>query len=182
MKYVILTSIAVVAAGCVHVANPFVRLRPDYAKVDKDALAKVALEIEKAVSGGNREPNIAGASGISIDTEEIRQSIRTRAARHELIATFLDTGHLFEARNGLVTIKRTSAYKKSTTSKQRDRDALLVLDENNARWMLYEGIIKASKLPPGALSAVQETFHRAQVEMLKPGQKYEDESGAIVDK
>jgi hypothetical protein len=56
------------------------------------------------------------------------------------------------------------------------------MSENDNRWTIFEGILKASNFPPRALSAIQETFHEARVASMEPGQKYEDSSGAIQEK
>jgi len=168
-------------AGC-NTANPFVRLAPDYSEVPKEALEEVALAVEEAVARGDREAVIEGRDGIVLDTPEIRQALRVRAARYEVVRDLLDTGHLYEGASGTIYIERTSAYKKAYSGSQRDRHAMVVQEENKSRWTLYEGIVRASNLSPRALSAVQETFFQARLSLMKPGQRYEDPSGAIVSK
>ena len=179
MKRCLLLSIAIVCAGCVSIGHPFIRTKPDYTKLPADAMKQVALEIEKAVQNGEREPKIADRSGIVLNTDVIKQAIRTRAARSELVNQFLDSGHACETRSGLISILRTKDYKKSATSTQRDRDALLVMGENNNRWETYEGIVEASHLPAGSLSAIQAIFHEARVQCMTKGQKYEDAAGTM---
>jgi len=174
-------AIAAVLAGCA-TSNPFVRVAPDYSDVPREALDAVALRVEQAVARGDREPEITGSAGIVLDTPEIKQAIRTRAARAELLSEFLDTGYLCEKRSGLVYVERNGAYKKNTTRAERDRHALLVMGENSNRWTIYEGIVKASNFPPRSLSAVQEAFFKARQSLMKPGQRYENESGETVVK
>jgi len=170
------------ALGCSTVVRPFVHLKPDYSELPADALREVALEIEKAVQAGDRDPEIADRAGLVLGGDAIRQAIRTRAARAELLNEFLDAGHAYEGNRGLVVILRTKAYKKATTRHQRDRNALLVMGENNNRWAIYEGLIKASALSPKSLSAIQDAFHQTRVQCMKAGQKYEDATGEIVVK
>ncbi len=169
-------------AGCNTVTAPFVRMAPDYSTVPEEVLREVALEIEQAIQAGDRDAAIASRGGVVVDTPEIRQAIRTRAARSEILGEFLDTGFGREVRRGLVSIIRNKAYKSATTKQERDRNALLVMGENGNRWTIYEGIVEASNLSPKALSAVQAVFFDAQVACLKAGQKYEGADGAITAK
>lgn len=170
------------AAGCVSLTNPFVHLKPDYTALPADALRQVATEIEKAVQKGEREPKIADREGIVVNDPAVMQAIRMRAARTTLVNELLDAGHVIEARNGTVTIVRNKDYKKATTGKQRDRNALVVMNENNDRWTLYEGILKASHFQRRSLSAIQASFYEAHVASMAPGQKYEDANGQTVVK
>jgi len=175
-------SAVVLLAGCSTFHNPFWRMKPDYSNLPEEALRAVAADIEQAVREGNRESDIADRDGVMVNTPEIRQAIRARAARREILSEFLDTGHAYEKQNGLVYLLPSKEYRKSTKRRQRDRNALLIMNENNDRWTLYEGIVKASNLPPRALSAVQEIFHEARVEYMSPGHKYETPEGEIVEK
>jgi len=56
------------------------------------------------------------------------------------------------------------------------------MGENNNRWAIYEGLIKAGDLSPKSLSAIQDAFHQVRIQCMKAGQKYEDAAGAIVVK
>ncbi len=142
----------------------------------------VALEIEQAVQKGERQPDIADRAGIVLSTDAIKQAIRTRSARSEILNEFLSSGYAMEDRNGLVSVLRGKDYKKNSTGRQRDRDALLVMSENSSRWAIYEGIREASKLPSGSLSAIQAIFHEARVQCMKQGQKYQDDAGNVQSK
>ena len=64
----------------------------------------------------------------------------------------------------------------------RDLDALMVNSENRNRWTIYETLIDESGLPSSALSAVEDIFLEARLEVMKPGQKYEDENGDVAFK
>ena len=59
---------------------------------------------------------------------------------------------------------------------------MLVMGENTSRWALYEGILKASDLPAKSLGALEVIFAEARIELLPPGQKYENEAGEVVVK
>ncbi len=178
----VILSAILLLAGCSTVHNPFWRIKADYSNLPETALRAVAADIEQAVAEGNREPDIPDRDGVIVNRPEIRQAIRARAARRGILSEFLDTGHAYEKRNGLVYLLPSKEYRKSTKRRQRDRNALLIMNENNDRWTLYEGIVKASNLPPRALSAVQEIFYQARIERLSPGHKYENLEGEIVEK
>jgi len=154
------------------------KLKPDYAQVPVEPLREVAREIERAVSEANRNPEIPDRGGIAVNTDAIRQAIRSRAARSELLHAFLDTGHAWERRDGHVWIRRTGEWKRFGTRRDRDRYALLVDSETNDRWTLYEGIVRSSNLSPRALPAVQEIFFNARLKFMRKGQLFETESGS----
>lgn len=174
------------AVGCASIgSNPlaaFVHAKPDFKGLPQDALKAVALEIEKGVAEGNREPAIADRDGVVVSSELVRQCLRTRAARFERLDEFLGQGYGVEGSNGLVYISKSKDYKKATSRKQRDRDAQLVLSENEDRWTLFEGIIKSSGFPSGSLSAIQDIFHEARVETMRDGQQYENAENAVLIK
>lgn len=163
-------------------ARPFTRAAPNDSRVPVEALREAAREIERQVAEGNREPVLQNRVGIVVETPEIRQAVRTRAARAELVSDFLDTGHAWERRNGRLWIIRSEAYKASGTSRTRDLDALMVNSENRNRWTIYETLLDESGLPSSALSAVEEIFLEARLEVMKPGQKYEDRNGEVAFK
>ena len=106
--------------------------------------------------------------------------MRRRAARSELLSTLLDSGFAWEKRNGHVYILSDREYKKATTRRERDRDALLLSGESGDRWALYEGIQDASNLSPKSLTAIQRIFFEARIQCMEEGQQYEDESGERV--
>ena len=162
-------------AGCQSIDLPLISsARPDYSEVPVDALREVAREIEQTVAAEQREFTIADRGGIVVSADDVHQAIRTRAARHELLATLLDSGHAWERRHGHVWIIRSKEYRKFGTSRDRDRYALTVDGEAANRWTIYEGIIRDSNLSPKALPAVQRVFFEEA-----PGQKYEGESGEV---
>lgn len=179
MRNVAVVAIVAALAGCQSVMGAFTSMKPDYTEVPVDALQEVAATVERAVAEGNRDAQISDQGGIVVETEAIRQAIRTRAARAELLDAFRDTGHVWEKRDGLVAVLRTREYKKLGTRRDRDRNALLVMSENQNRWTIYEGIRKESNLPPRSLAAIQRTFFEARLEVMGKGQKYENESGTV---
>lgn len=158
-------------AGC-KTTNAFVHLKPDYTSLPVENLKTLAAEIEGIVAAGEAEFAVESVGDIRVDVPAIRQAIRTRALRHELVSALLDSGFAREEANGLIAIKRSSAYKKATTSRQRDREAMLVMSENGNRWSIYEGLVEANGWEPRSLSAVQEVFFNARVPLLTSGQEY----------
>ena len=175
MKRSVLLLLVLGMAGC----HTFVKMKPDYSEVPADALRAVALEIERAVQEGNRQPEIASRDGVLVDGDVVKQAIRTRAARSELVNAFRASGHAWERRNGMLHIIRSEEYKKLGDRHDRDRKALLIYSEEQDRWALYEGIIKDSNFPPRSLGAVQRIFHEARLELMPAGQKYEDAAGNV---
>jgi len=143
---------------------------------------KAAQYIEQQIAAGEREPDLSNIKGINLDTPQIKQAIRTRAIRYELIKDLLDKGFVCEQNNGLISIIRNRDYKNKTTRQQRDKNALVIMGENNDRWALYEGIIKANNYSSKSLSAIQDTFYRARLDCLQPGHKYQTPDGQIVQK
>ncbi|MCX5759718.1 MAG: DUF1318 domain-containing protein [Candidatus Hydrogenedentes bacterium] len=182
MKIRLLVLSIVMAAGCHTVANPFVHQKPDPGSVPTDALKTVALAIEQAVEKGDRDAIVADQGGIVVSDEIVRQAIRTRAIRSVLVTQMRASEFACEKRNGMLYILRSAKYKQATSSKDRDRDAGIVMSENNDRWTLYEGIAKSSKLPSRSLSAIEQAFFDARVQCMREGQTYEDASGALVPK
>ncbi len=184
MKQIALVLVVAALAGCnsVSISNPFTMMRPNYDALPQEAMREAATKIETAVAAGDRDAKIEAPEGISLEDDVLSQAIRTRVARNELVQEFLDRGHAYEKRNGLVAVLRSAEYKKAGTGRSRDRDAVLVIGENRDRWALYEGIVKTSNLSPDALGAVQAIFHEVRVSMLKAGNKYEDESGQMLTK
>ena len=103
---------ALTIAGCHSLAGSIVDFKPDYTTLPEADLRAAAAEIEAAVQAGNRDAAIADRGGIVLNTDTIKQAIRTRAARAQLLSDFLDTGHCWERQDGLIWVLRTSAYKK----------------------------------------------------------------------
>lgn len=171
----------VAIAGCQSVANPFVYMRPDYSELPADAMKALALEIETAVQQGVRDAQIADRDGLVLN-EQVRQAIHTRAARSELLNEFRAAGYGVELSKGLIEVVRSKEYRQNTTSKERDRNAILIMSENEDRWTIYEGIIDASNLPSRSLSAVQEIFFDARVQVMPAGQRYTGPNGEIMAK
>lgn len=170
-----------VLCGCV-ATTPFVKLKPKYEGVPRDALYAVALEIETAVQEGNRDVSMGDREGIVVSSETVRQAVRTRAVRSVLVRAFREAEYGAEKRDGFLYILRKTKYKKATTRREKNRDALLVMSENDDRWAIYEGIQKASKLPVRTLSAIQRIFYDARVEVMEDGHLFENEAGDIVSK
>lgn len=170
------------ASGCASTGNPFTRQSPNFDTVPVDAIRAAAMEIESVVGQGDREKSIASVSGLNLDTPEIAQAIRTRAARAELVSDFLNTGFAYEQQSGLLSVVRNKEYKAATTSRDRDRYALIIMGENQNRWDIYEGIVEANDLGSRALSAIQSIFADVRIDQLSAGQPYESENGDIVRK
>lgn len=152
---------------------------PNFSLVPESDLRAVAYEIEREVAAGNRQAELHDHGGIVVDTPALRQAVRTRAARSAIVSDLLDTGHVWERRNGRIWIIRSSEYKAFGTKQDRNRHALIVASENRDRWLLYESIIKNNKLSSKALAAVQSIFFDERIKFLKPGQKYETRSGGV---
>lgn len=177
MAAVTVACLMLVSLGaCRAAVRPFVRLAPDYTDVPADTLAAVALDIERAVKAANRTPDIPDRENLVLPPA-VRQAIRSRAARVELLEALRADGFAWERRRGLVESIRSREYKQATTSRERDRNAILIMSENDDRWTIYEGIVDANNFPRNALSAIQLTFHEARVQLLEPGQLYETPSG-----
>ncbi len=175
-----MTMILTAVCGCNTVLSPFVNLKPDFNALPAEEMRVLALEIEQAVQEVDRSAQFEDRPGLIVNEEAILQAIRTRAARSELVNKFRGSEFGVEEPDGLIHILRTKEYNKTTTYRQRDRNALLVMGENNDRWAIYEGIRETSKLTPRALGAIQRIFYEVRLETLPPGQNYKDAEGNIL--
>ncbi len=169
-----LAALAVVAmlAGCAQMGTVVGGFRPDLDTVPEDAVREAARQIEEAVQQGAAEVNLAEANGVVLDTERIRQAVRTRALRSEAINEFRDTGFGVEDDNGLLYVERGRLYSNATTRRERDRNAMLVMSENNDRWAIYEDIVRANGLPSGAKDAVRYIFFEERIRLMPEGQPH----------
>lgn len=181
--------LALLLVGCGTSSIPFVggggglfNSTPDYTSINEEATRAFAQLVERAVVAGNREFVLEDTEGLVVNTPAIAQAVRTRAARNELVSNFMDTGFLYERQGGLVSIIRNGDYKRSTDRRQRDRNALLVMGENENRWALYEGLLKANSFSRKALPAIRAIFFEARVALLRAGQQFEDSTGNLVPK
>ena len=154
----------------------------NYADLPVEELREVAREIERSVFEQVTEPRLTSSGTLRVDDPRIVQSIRTRSLRYSILDAFRSRGHSWERRNGRLWIIRSSAYRDSTTSQQRNRDAFLVYSENEDRWRLYEAIIDANDLRNDTLQAIEEVFFEARLEFMGQGQLYENSQGDPVAK
>jgi len=182
IRIILVIGVLSLSLGCASIGSSFIKLRPDFSDVPESELRAAATAIETAVVQEVREPQLGDFPGVVLDSPEIAQSLRTRAARYSLVKKFLASGHAVEQKNGTLKIINSREYKKGTTPRERDQNALLVMGENQSRWALYEGIAKASNWPSGALGAIQQSFYEARVALLEPGVKYEDADGNVAIK
>ncbi len=179
----VFAGLALVLAGCATTPSmPFLRGEPKLDSVPEAELRAVAEAIEQAVREGNKDAGITNQGPIVAEFPELQQAVRSRALRAPLINGFLDSGHAYETDNGLIAVIRTKEYKAEGNAQDRDRDALLVMSENNNRWTIYEGLVEKSNLPARALASVQEVFRQVRVQNLGAGQKYQEPGGEITAK
>ncbi len=167
------TMVLSVTPGCT-TANPFSRMKPDYAALPVEDLSAIAQSIEKAVSSGDRNATIPNQGNVTVDTPQLKQAIRTRAARYDLVRDMLESGYIIEEKGGLISIQRSRTYTQNTSRQERDRHAMVVMSENRDRWTLYEDILKVNNFAPRNLSAVQTLFHQARIMYLPPNANYEE--------
>jgi hypothetical protein len=145
-----------------------------------EELTNAALYLENQVKQGNRTPDLALIEGFNIDSPAVKQALRSRAARIELVQTLLDSGHSYENKNGLIAIHRTKAYKQSGTYQSRDRDALVVISENNDRRLMYASIQEINNLNPADRSAIENIFFEVRKQTLEENQHFENNDGEII--
>jgi hypothetical protein len=174
----VLSFILLVAVGCNTIRGTFGNVKPDYTVVPSEELRTVALQIEQAIAAEERSPEFPANPEVSLDSDSIRQAIRSRASRFPLLDEFRNSGFAIEKPDGLVWIQRSREYRQQSNSRDRDRDALLINGENGNRWVLYESLLKANNWPPRALGAVQRIFFEARLQVMSPGQPYETVDGA----
>lgn len=178
----LLLMVLFVFSGCSTLSSPFVSLAPDFSALPEADMRALAANIERTVQAGNRDTIVENRGVLNVSSDEIRHAIRTRCARAELVKDMLDQGFVFEDSKGLITVIRNQDYKARTTSKERDRHAMIVMGENSNRWTIYEGVMKDSNLEPRSLSAIQAIFNQERVKLMSSGQLYEDAEGNRVAK
>ena len=172
-----------VLMGCQTVTDsiPFTGAgRPDFSTLPEAEMRQAAAAIERIVENGERNAELPAVPGINLDHEAIHHAISTRTARVQLVREMRMAGHAWERRDGLLHRRTSREYNRATTRRERDRHGLVVYSENQNRWELYEGIVKANNLRPKALGAVRAVFAEARAEAMGPGQLYEDVSGEPV--
>lgn len=173
----VLATLSTILCGC----QTILGAGTNRVEMAEEAVRALAIDIEKAIMAGERTPEIQPPAGLSIESDLIKQAIRTRAARAELVQEHLAAGHIFEKDNGLVAIYKSEATK-SLSRDQRTRVASIVIGENNDRWNIYEGLIDASNLRLDSLSGVQRIFHETRVALIPTGSAYQNDTGDIVEK
>lgn len=182
MKRACLLLFVCAACGCSSLHLPLLVSKPNFNKLPVEAVKAAAQEVEKSVQAGTRDFVPADREGLVFGDDKIKQAIRTRAVRSELVNELLDSGFGREDQDGLLSIQSSGEYKRKTTSRDRDKNALIVMSENNDRWALFEGIAATNKYGSGSVAALQQTFHEARIANMKSGQKYQDASGKTVAK
>lgn len=165
--------------GCVTVPGVRSELRPDFDAVPEQALRQAALEIEQAVLAADEDYVPQDRDDLVLDTELIRQTVRTRALRGERVNELRDTPWAYEQRSGVLRLRRGRDYRNATTREQRRQHAALVYRENDSRWTLYEAIQKANDLDSRGYDAIRLAFFEARVEAMPPGQQYEGPDGDL---
>ncbi len=167
-------------SGCKSIPNPIVRTSANDTGLPTDAITEVAQYFETQVHAENRTPELASRAGLILDTPEIAQALRSRAARVHLVKELLDSGDMLEQSNGKIAIIRSNAYKNKGTKNDRDRHAMIVISENVDRVILYDSLRKTNNLPSSTRTAVEEIFFNTRVAALEPGQKYRGKDGEIL--
>ncbi|MFP6583281.1 MAG: hypothetical protein VCD00_12110 [Candidatus Hydrogenedentota bacterium] len=171
-----------ILSACSTLTNPLVRMAPDYTEVTVDELRPIAEQLEGGVAAEIREPTLTNTVETVIDTPEIAQALKSRAARYQLVQELLDSGFTMEQLDGKISILRSGEYKNAYTSAQKDRHALIVISENRDRVLIYESIQDANSFSAAGRSAIEEVFSSVRIENLKSGQKYQGPDGEALVK
>lgn len=182
LKPLLLSLILITITGCARYGNPLGTITADYTDLPVQTLQEAALYIETQAQEGNRTPDLSPHDTFLLDAPGTQQVLRSRAARSVLVKDLINSGHMYEKRNGKISIIRSKAYKQSGTPQTRDRDALIVISENNDRQALYEALQELNNLDPAARSAIAETFFNARVQLMQYGQLYEASGGEVTQK
>lgn len=177
-----LSALALPGMGCRSGASPFVFLTPKYSLVPEQALRETARGIEAAVYNEDPGAEIAASESVKVEAPELRDIVRRRAIRRDVVEDLLDLGFAFENNRGLLELDRDRAYRDATTGRDRNRCSMIVMTENDDRRALYDGLRKENKIRRGTLSTIQRIFYEERVPFLDEGQKYQTAGGAIVRK
>ena len=152
---------------------------PDYSLVPEENLRQAARDIERAIQAEDEGFEVRDHDGLVFDTETIRNAIAGRLGRAGLVDELRSQQFAYEDRRGTLSILRGSAYNAATSRQDRNRHALIVTNENNMRWQLYEGVVKANDFRSRALDAVRAIFTEARREVMPAGQPYQDMDGEL---
>lgn len=177
--YVATALLIPVLFGCVSVTGRSAPSVADLDKIPEVALRRVASQIEREVLAGNRDASFIDSADVRINKPAILLAIQTRAARSELVLNFLLTGHAWERQDGRIWVLHSKEYKKAGNSKAKDRDAVIVMGENENRWTLYEEIAELNGWSRRALPAVERIFFEERLKLLGASIKYEDDQGEV---
>ena len=180
-RIALLLTVATLVA-CSTVSSPLTRMGANFEDVPTDSLRAVALRLETSVAAENMEPSLAAEGGVIIDTPEIAQACRSRAARYPLVVDLLNTGFIMEQRDGKISILRSGEYKGAFTSAQKDRHALIVISENRDRYLIYSSIQTTNNYSAAGRSAIEEIFAEVRIQNLSSEQKYQGPDGTVLKK
>lgn len=148
----------------------------------EDSARRLATSIEEAVRTENREASLPEGDGIKASSPDLMQVLRTRAARYPAYKELMDAGYGYEERGGLVAIRTSKDYRKATKSNERARHALVVLQENNDRWAMYDAILKENRMGAAKQKQLRSIFAQVRNEVMPEGWFYQDENGKVVAK
>ncbi|MFP4171909.1 MAG: hypothetical protein ACLFV4_03255 [Candidatus Hydrogenedentota bacterium] len=178
-RYVLGLVCVLALMGCVTVPGVGSELRPDFDAVPEQTLRQAAREIEEAVLAADEDYVPQARDDLMLDTELIRQTVRTRVLRGERVNELRDTPWAYEQRSGVLALRRGRDYRNETTPEQRRQHAALVYRENDSRWTLYEAIRESNDLGARGYDAIRLAFFEARVEAMPTGQLYEGPDGEL---
>ena len=148
----------------------------------EDSVKKLAANIEEAVRSENRDVKLPETDEVKASSPDLMQVLRTRAARYPAYKELMDAGYGYEERGGLVAIHTSKEYRKATKSNERARHALVVLQENNDRWAMYDAILKENRMGSGKQKQLRAIFTQVRNTGMPEGWLYQDENGKVVAK
>lgn len=123
-------------------------------------------------------PAYAQEVDLSIDTPEIQKITASRKERFAKIDDLLTKGVIGEGNDGLIKEKDIRSLPLKEVAAARK----LVQEENADRQKLYQAIATANKIDQEKIADIGKNFALKIREKLRPGQFYQDDKGAWVEK
>ncbi len=162
------TALLLVVTGCAALS--------DRVEVPEEALQEAAVAIERTVVGGEASVVLKDQPEFKARSPEIMLAMMGRQARIGIVTEFKRQGYVGENARALLKYVKNAACQKDSTL--HARVANVILSENADRWRIYEELARLNGLSGSGRKSIQAAFHRARIELARPGDMIQLNTGA----